>query len=508
MKALLQDFYQKNPLKTILLGGLFFRLISAFFSRGYGMIDDHFLVIEMAQAWTDGINLNGWLPDPANPEALPPGFSFLYPGFHFLLFSLFEKAGLYTPETKMLLVRILHAFYSLWVIYFGYRIAESLQGKSCAILTGWTLSLLWFMPFLSVRNLVEMACMVPLLYTTWLLIRLEKNQNTRALPHLLAGLMGGIAFSVRFQTAFFLLGMGLVLLLGKRKNLKAAFSFGMGVLVSVAAVQGGIDMAIWGRPFIQLQGYVLYNQANAYQYINGPWYNFLLIVPAALVPPLGIVWFAGWFGLWRKQALLFWPGFLFLAFHSAFPNKQERFIFPLLPFVAIGGIIYLYSRFGSFQKWPVYMKRLASVSLVLNVVLLLFISPASTRISPVDTMIFLSQLPDNGCFVLETTNTGDEVLLPKFYTRNWARHVVLTPQYRANQFKADEKNLTGCRFRYVVFRENVDLEIRKKEFESQFGLLRHIKTIESSYFDRFLFWLNPRGNKIKDYFVYERLIPR
>ncbi len=499
----LKTFYSKNPLSTILLCGLFFRLISAFFSRGYGMIDDHFLVIEMAQGWTDGINLNGWLPDPANPDALPPGFSFLYPGFHYLLFSFLEKTGLYDPETKMRIVRILHAFYSLWVVYFGYRIAESIRGKNCAIATGWSLSLLWFMPFLSVRNLVEMACLVPLLYSILLLVRMEKEENERKILHfLLAGLMGGVAFSVRFQTALFLLGMGLVL--AGRQQWKAAFSFGAGVLAATVLIQGGIDMAIWGQPFIQLQGYVLYNQSHAFDYITGPWYNFLLIVPSALVPPMGIILFLGWFGLWRKETMLFWPGFLFLLFHSAFPNKQERFIFPLLPFVVIGGIVFLFSRFESQKNWPAYLKPSLVFSVSLNLVLLLFISPASTRISPVDTMIFLSRLPENACFVLESTNSHDEILLPKFYTRNWARHAELTPEYRAANFRADIQNLQSCPFRYVVFREETDLKNRVVEFETQFGPLRHIKTIESSYFDRFLFWLNPRGNKIKDYFVYER----
>ncbi len=467
------------------------------------MIDDHFLVIEMAQAWVDGLNPNGWLPDPQHPEAMPPGFSFLYPGFHFLLFSLLEKFGIFNPEVKMLVVRILHAFYSLWVIYFGYRIAEKIQGKTCAEWVGWTLALLWFMPFLSVRNLVEMACLVPLFYCIWLLISAENEKSNKASPfiYLFAGLVGGLAFSIRFQTAFFLLGMGIVLI--SQWNWKAAFAFGLGVVTSIVAIQGGIDLAIWGRPFIQLQGYVLYNQANAYNYINGPWYNFLLIVPLALAPPAGIVLFLSWFGLWKKVPQLFWPGFLFLVFHSAFPNKQERFIFPLLPFVALGGIIFLFSQYTQSGKWMRYIKPITRFSMGINLIFLLFISPASTRISPVSTMVYLSDIPNNQCFILESTNTGDEVLLPKFYIKNWATHVVLNPDYRARQLKADLDRVQNCPFRYVVFRENTDLENRVKAFEKEFGTLQFKKEIDSSYFDWFLFWLNPKGNKIKNYFVYE-----
>ena len=42
---------------------------------------------------------------------------------------------------------------------------------------------------------------------------------------------------------------------------------------------------------------------------------------------------------WKKEPLLFWPTFLFFAFHTYFPNKQERFILPVIPMIIIAGFI-------------------------------------------------------------------------------------------------------------------------------------------------------------------------
>ncbi|PIX92146.1 mannosyltransferase, partial [Candidatus Kuenenbacteria bacterium CG_4_10_14_3_um_filter_39_14] len=94
------------------------RLLAAFFSKGFGMHDDHFLVIEASQSWVDGTDYNRWLPSNAST---PSGHSWFYVGLHYLLFSILKTIHITEPQTKMLIVRILHAFYSLSIVYFGYR---------------------------------------------------------------------------------------------------------------------------------------------------------------------------------------------------------------------------------------------------------------------------------------------------------------------------------------------------------------------------------------------------
>ena len=51
-------FIDFNSLKTILFFGLVVRLMASIFSQGYGMHDDHFLIIEASTSWIDGYDYN------------------------------------------------------------------------------------------------------------------------------------------------------------------------------------------------------------------------------------------------------------------------------------------------------------------------------------------------------------------------------------------------------------------------------------------------------------------
>jgi hypothetical protein len=112
----IKSYYTDNPLQTILFVGFFFRLIATIFSRGFGMHDDHFLVIEAAQSWIDNADYNAWLPKEGQTIPTPTGHSFFYVGLHYFFFKALQFVGISHPEIKMLLVRLVHAWYSLITI--------------------------------------------------------------------------------------------------------------------------------------------------------------------------------------------------------------------------------------------------------------------------------------------------------------------------------------------------------------------------------------------------------
>src|SRR5205085_83010 len=116
--------------------------------------DDHFVVIEPAQSWVDGYNYGHWLPD-RSPGEVAPGHSFFYPGLHYILFLILKFIGITDPQRIMYVVRGIHALISLVIIYCGFKITEKLSGQKQARFVGLLLAVFWFMPFLSVRNLVE-----------------------------------------------------------------------------------------------------------------------------------------------------------------------------------------------------------------------------------------------------------------------------------------------------------------------------------------------------------------
>jgi hypothetical protein len=286
---------------------------------------------------------------------------------------------------------------------------------------------------------------------------------------------------------------------------------GLGLIISIVGVQGGVDFVVWGKPFIQFEEYTSYNLSNAYNYIIGPWYNYLLLIPGLLIPPLGLFLFFGFFLIARKYPLLFYPTVFFVFFHSLFPNKQERFILPIVPFVVIAGIIgwrKFVEHSAFWQKRLGLLKGTIRFSIVVNCILLAFLSPASTRTGLMDSMTFLSTKDNTDWLIVDNTNTTDDVLLPKYYLRNWKmNYTTLKKNYSAAQFKAEnwpnDSQKTDPGFRYVFFGQAENIETRVAEFEKSFGKLTFLTEIKSSYLDRFMHWLNPYGNKSQDYFIYE-----
>ena len=476
------------PLACILIAGFVFRLIAAIFSKGFGMIDDHFLIIEQAQSWIDKVNINDWLPQ-LSKKASPPGFSFFYTGLHYLLFLLLEKCGIYNPQAKMFIVRLLHALYSLLTIYFGYRITEKLTNRSYAKQAGLLLALLWIMPFLSVRNLIEVVCIPMLMWATWLAVKNEKGNFGY---YLFTGFVLGLAFNIRFQTLFFSAGFMLTLLFQKR--LKQAVATGAGLLLCAIIFQGGIDWYIWHQPFVEFKRYIQYNLAHATAFITLPWYAYLLLFSGILVPPVSLFLLFGFFIGYKKYLLLFLPAFIFLLFHSYFPNKQERFILPVLPFIIMLGTIG-WNEFIERKRWDIKYEKPLKYSwkffYALNSVLLIIISFSYSKRNRVEAMRYLAGKGDVQNLIIENSNNADGILSPRFYLHKWPLEYCITGYTGLAKYCDSLKTLPDTtRPNYIIFYEAINLQQRVAELQHFFNL-QYETTIYPSFIDNFMYRINP-----------------
>ena len=487
----LRRTWEKNPLSLILILAAIFRVLAAFFSRGYGMQDDHFLVIEPAQAWADGINYQEWLPW-GRSNVVPDGHSLFYSGLHYLLFLFFNTIRLTDPQLKMLIVRLLHATFSLGVVWYGYKITLRISGQKEASLAGLLLALLWFMPMLSVRNLVEMVCIPFMMAGTWKLL-IADDTSRPWLSYLLGGIIMGIGFSIRFQTVIFIGGAGLALLLMKRWL--PAFIFGLGALLAILPVQGLIDFRIWGYPFAEFREYVIYNLQAANDYVTGPWYNYLLLLAGILLPPVSLFLIAGFFRLWRKQLLIFLPAFLFLLFHSFFPNKQERFIFPVIPFFVILGVAGWSLILKNSPFWisrRMLIKRSWVFFWIINSAILLVVSVAYSKRSQVEAMSYLSKYKDLKVILSENSNHDGYRMFPQFYLGQWieivskSRDTITTYSPLHDSVSESLKNA-----RFVMFSETGNLDRRLESLKKELPSLVYETTINPGFVDAVMFRLNP-----------------
>jgi hypothetical protein len=502
MKESLKVLWEKRPLTVILLAGIFFRLLAVIFSKGFGMHDDHFLIVESSQSWVDGYDYDNWLPSSGAKH--PDGHSLFYPGLHFLLFTYLKWRGLIDPQGKMYIVRALNAAWSLLTIAFGFRIAKHYAGLKVAKQAGLMLSILWFMPMLCVRDLVEMFCIPALMVSTWMLVDPARKDRMKA--YIIAGIFAGIAFNTRFQSSLFIAPLGLVVLI--ERKWKPFLMFCIGVFIAVFPVQGLMDIYIWKKPFAEFFKYTSINSNNYNDFAHGPWYNYLLLIGGIVLPPIGLFCLFGYFCSWKKYALLFWPSFVFLAFHSSFPNKQERFILPIIPFVIVLGLIG-WSEFTAKSKFwqnrPKLMNYFWGFFWTLNCIALPVISTMYSKKSRVEAMTFLGHQKDLHGLMIEQSYENDFLMPPLFYIGKWQIHVEgitlnhnLVDAYVG--YHADPRDWAHPN--YVVFFGKNKIAERVEAFKKVFPHTDSVTTKYPGLVDNILEWLNPLNRNMTAYIYH------
>jgi len=501
MKNLIQYFKNKySLLQQILILSALVRLISVIFSRGFGFHDDHFLIIESSQSWVDDYDYNYWLPSESDPDRQPSGHPLLYVGFQYFTFKVLKFLSINDPQTKMLFVRLIHALWSLLIVRFGYLITEKLSNQKVASYVGLLLGLYWFMPFVSVRNLAEFVCIPPFMWGIWLILK-EKNYKN----YLLAGVLFGIAFSMRFQIVFMLAGLGISLLLLKTP-FKHILLLAIGFLLTSFLTCGLVDYILWKKPFAEFLSYIQYNLDNAGIYGNNNWHMYFDLILGLLIPPLSIALFIGYFYSYKRTLIIFWSAFIYLAFHTYFPNKQERFvltIFPLLIIAGTIGAVELYERYHTkfslnfirFSKWFV---------ICINFILLLFLSPSYGKRHRVESVYYLSKKTDCTTFFVEDSNKENDYLMPPlFYFGKWFSVYGINKTYNADSALV-YYNQTSLipKPNYVIFMQAENIDSRVAAMKKNFPDLKYETTIEPSLLDKTLFWLNPLNDN-QTAFIYK-----
>lgn len=517
IKQTIRNLWEEKPLTLILFLGIFFRLIAVIFSKGFAFHDDEFLVLDPAGSWVAGYDFNHWLGGIPGANSAPEGPSLFFPGLNYLVLYYLTWRGMVDPQHKMYVIRALMALWSLIIIVVGYRIANFYGGKKVARQTGLLLSIFWFMPMLSVRSLVEMFCIPPLLLATWMAINPAKKDKLST--YFWIGILCGIAFNTRFQTALFSGGFGLIILFpilagtrhldrGRNINWKRFFGFSFMFVVTVFAVQGVVDLFIWHRPFAEFKEYIIYNINNDRNYPVGPWYNFFLVLAGILVPPVSLFLMLGFFKSWKKYTILFLPSFLFFAFHSIFPNKQERFILPIVPFVIILGCIG-WNEFVTaskyWQKHPGLLKGCWTFFWILNCLALPIVSTMYSKRSRVESMYYLYHQKDLKNFMVEESFRDNVTQTPFFYANRWDFHPVEISDkvslYHAYQWHIYDTNPL-FHPNYVLFYGTDNIDKRVAAFKRMFPTTTYKTTIKPSYLDLLMFKLNP-VNRNETVYIYE-----
>ena len=474
-----------NTWKGILWCAIGVRVIAAVFSQGYGMHDDHFLIIEASASWVDGYDYNHWLPWSEGNAGHPEGHSFTYVGLNFLYFYVMKALGFSDPKTLMFINRLIHGLLSLTVVYFGMCIANRLSDEKSAKRVGWFLALTWILPFVSVRNLVEMAAAPMLIFGMWKVLQKETVRN-----YLIAGLLMGLSVSFRYQIGVFVIGLGIYFIYQQKWKLLLAFT--LGNMIVFCLTQGLVDFLIWGYPFAELKGYVTYNLKEGTQYLpNQNYLMYILVLMGCFFVPMGFVFGYGFFRSARKYAVLFVPTFIFLLFHTLYPNRQERFILSILPFFIILGIL-------GFQLWQNTPRRdrIWKISLVgfwvFNLPFLISAMTMYSKKSRVEAMYSLYGKQEKiERVLLEGSASGKVSMLPKFYAKSWQMS-----QVERIDSSVDLRVNPVLDYDYIFFFDELDKKNRIDKYKGIYPAMKLEFISKPSWVDELLRTLNPRnGNE-------------
>ncbi len=488
----LKRLWAERPLLALLLIALLPRLVAAIVSQGFGMHDDHFGPIE--QPFMIMNDISYW-----SERTTPHGHSIVYPTLHYALFNVLEPAGVTDPKTIMTIVRLLHALYSLLIVLFGYRIASHLSGETVARRVGLVLALFWALPWLSVRNLTEVVCIPPLLAGFYYVLRSHETRRAAAL----AGAWFALAFAFRYQTLMMTGTVGLIMLY--HKNFKEAFALAAGFVVTALLIQGTADLFAWGYPFASFAEYVRYNLQHGEDYTTGPWHRYTTLVVGAFIPPMSFCLVYGMFRNWRKTLMILLPVMVFFILHSYFPNKQERFIFPVIPALLMLGVTGWQEFVRESAFWERRTVLLRSVWIwfwVINTILLVPFTTYYSKKSRIEAMYTLYGQSVNGLLLvggaLGTTQPA------YFYA---GQYPIPTREINGEEdmkHVAAEIDSGVIAPDYVILFGEDDIDDRVTRLESTLSIaLERVRRLDPSFVDYVLYRMNPGNNKNEVTFVYE-----
>jgi hypothetical protein len=391
------------------------------------------------------------------------------------------------PRTALQIAYLGVGGWSLLAVPGVYALSRSRLGDPAA---GWAALLMAsyaLVPRISTRALIEVVCVVPLV---WGLVLLDASCVGRARRRfamaLAGGLLFGFAVTLRFQLGIVALAMvvWLVIQAGRDRDaslvtrLAPLFGFCAAGMVVLLA-EGGRDMAS-GRPFLDtLIRYLRFNLQHSSKFGTSAWYTYLLQLVAYTIPPATLMLARPLWRAARAHALLSLCLLVFVLAHTLVPHKEDRFLFPILPllFVLLGAALAQLREAG---RWH----RLAFGFFVsINVIGL---GVATLSDAHRNLTVPLSQIGASGSYQVAVVGTHQ---VPHYY---------LGVRSRARGFKTWQDLRTamgeGHRPDYVLIRPVPEQGARAQL--SSLGLAcTAAGTFPGDLVDRALVFLNPRHNK-------------
>jgi len=423
------QWVRENPLAFVILVAVAVRIPAILWSKGFIHSDDHYDTVMIAYDWLiNGFwGENGFLRWRGQPSETIGRFP-LYNLSLWAVMASLKSIGVHSLDSMMYVVRSLHSLLSLAPVLAAFKIVQwTSKSWKWAVLAGLMAALNFGMPFLGVRNLIEVVG-----GNVWILALLAAYKWKDS-PHwkwlFLAGVLSGLAWMIRFQVAFAVMAVPVVLWFDS-KSFRPAVQFSLGVALMLL-LSGVADLLLLGR----FAGSTITNITMNFGL--PPLYKTIpLLYPALLLlflvlpfsPVLGKVMFRR--SLIRNHRLLWFTSMFFVLSHSLMANQQERFVFPIVPAFLVLAALALWHKYqddGYILKSRPLLRGLVSVTLAFNLALLAFFTPAYGHRGLIEPILSVRDVdPDADVLFIQPglrkyipmAYAGEK--MHRFYVRQWS----------------------------------------------------------------------------------------
>ena len=322
----IQRAFAERPLLAVLVVAAVLRLVAAIFSRGFLTVDDHLILVDTADRVARGI------PFPHDFKR-----SILYPGSVALVMDAMRALGNRSPDVEMLVLRLMHAAGALAGVYFAFRIVERVAGRAAALLGGLLVAAFFPLPVTSVHQFEEAVCQVPLLGGCWWLLKADDADRGAKVWSFLSGAAIMTTLVLRFPALPFVLAFAAMAVWRPAQRFHKPL-FVLGLLV-VFALQTASNVVVNGDPWYYFFETAGHRAGIGLGYPEGPPWKYIGTLVYIFLPPFSLLFLAAAIRGGRMFPLLGVPTLAFLVATSLVPNKQERFLLPVLPALLILGAV-------------------------------------------------------------------------------------------------------------------------------------------------------------------------
>ncbi|MCK5128040.1 MAG: hypothetical protein KAR42_17420, partial [candidate division Zixibacteria bacterium] len=473
-------------------------------SQGFIHSDDHFDSVEVAYDWLrDGpTGENGYLRWKDWPSEEIGRFP-LYTLSLFAVMKTYQASGTESLHVMMYGIRFIHMLFSLIPVAVAFGIVRLVsKNYKWAVLAGLLVALNFSLPFLGVRNLIEIVGGNLWAGALYYFYRYRHEDNDDKFL-ILAGVITGFAWMIRFQIAFAALPIPFILWY-EAKAIRPAIVYSLSV-GAMLFLSGLLDLIVLGS-FASSTVRVLTRDSS----LGALYKTVPLMYPAELlaflVPPFSILVFYLFFrpGFMKRHLLLFISSMSFIICHMSHFNQQERFIMPIIPVMIIMAALALWEKYkadGYIVKNKTLFKWVVIPSVAINLLLLFFMTFSSGHAGQVSPLVWMEKTKEAPSYLVFQPEVKQ--WMPMDYAgfetpeyaqiRKWEElKAHLSPPWKEKEWS------------YFLFypKQDDDLSRYLDSAQAVFGPLERVRDFEPSFYDNLLHLLNKRHNPSFKCYMY------